>query len=427
MRDKTAFLTSPATKLATLLLGTGLLFRWIVPRVGSPAEAFWLILPLSVLIGHFGLQLFPAPRLGAKSAFERWASIFVLIAFPCGYYGFLVWATKSAWSWKECFLALYFFGVSFEIALMYLFQAIETLHARLSRGLSPGRARVLFVCERLVLYAVLVPFLLVVFAVHRPKLMPTAIAFAPAQAVEFLSRDGRTALHGIFLKPANVRGTVLVCHGVGANHADLSAIHELLFQLGFQVLAFDFRGHGLSAGHTITYGALERQDVLGAYDYCLSRSEMANHPLYALGASMGGAILVQALPEMPQVQAVVLDSAFSDLPLMVEHQFRYLPSCSRGALTQVVRGFAWLETGADIARITPTTTIREVSIPILVIHGTADRIVPPAHAQNLAAAGQNVHLHLEPNCPHISMIAANPEGYARLLRSHLVPTSRVLF
>ena len=261
--------------------------------------------------------------------------------------------TDSGWSWQEFFLVSYFFGLSFEISLLYIYQLLEFVHSRLRQRVNPQRAVAVSIVIRAAFYTVLVPYIFVIFAVHRPKLMPTPIAGVPienVEQIEFQSRDEDTTLRGVFLKHDAPLGTVIVCHGVGANHSDMEVIHQVLYESGFQVFTFDFRGHGLSDGHTITYGLNERSDILGAYNACLSRNDVDPDRLYALGVSMGGASLTLALPDMPEVKAAVLDSAFADLTLMVEHQFRFLPEPFRKAVTQVP--------GSSVgSRPAPTSTI----------------------------------------------------------------------
>jgi alpha-beta hydrolase superfamily lysophospholipase len=392
--------------------------------VSSASEAFWMSLPPIVLLGAGSLKVIPPPRLNSPTRIGRIVSIIILVLFPPSYYYFLVFVTGSAWSWREFFLVSYFFGLSFEISLLYVYQLLEFIHDRLRQRVQPRFAGILFVSLRAAFYIVLVPYIFVIFAVHRPKLIPTPIAGIPAEnidQVEFQSRDQQTTLRGVFLKRDDPLGTVIVCHGVGANHSDIEVIHQVLYEAGFQVFTFDFRGHGLSDGHTITYGLKERMDVLGAYDACLARSDVEADQLFALGVSMGGASLTLALPEMPKVKAAVLDSAFADLTSMVEHQFRFLPKSLRTAVTQVARCFSWIETGADINQLAPVRIMAKVEIPILIIHGDADRIVPVEHASVLhAAAESNSTIHIEPGSPHIGTVMLNSSKYERLVSQHFL-------
>ncbi len=394
--------------------------------VGSASEAFWMALPPFVLLGACVLKVIPPPRLNSPTRLGRVVSIIILILFPPSYYSFLVFVTGSAWSWREFFLVSYFFGLSFEISLLYVYQLLEFIHERLRRKVQPRYAGILFVSLRAAFYVVLVPYIFVIFAVHRPKLMPTPIAGIPAanvETIEFVSNDHpHTVLRGVFLKPENPVGTVIVCHGVGANHSDIEVIHQVLYEAGFQVFTFDFRGHGLSDGHTITYGLNERSDVLGAYYACLSRNDVHPDRLFALGVSMGGASLALALPDMKQVRAAVLDSAFADLTEMVEHQFRFLPQSLRTVVTQVARGFSWIETGADINQLAPARALPKIDIPILIIHGDADRIVPVEHARKLQAVARHPTVHIEPDCPHIGTVMLNSHKYKRLVSQHFLLT-----
>lgn len=392
--------------------------------VNSASEAFWMALPPVVLLGAGVVKVIPPPRLNSPTRLGRIVSIIILILFPPSYYYFLVFVTGSAWSWREFFLVSYFFGLSFEITLLYIYQFLEFIHNRLRQRVQPRYVGILFVTLRTAFYIVLVPYIFVIFAVHRPKLMPTPIAGIPianVESIEFVSSDHpHTMLRGVFLKPDKPVGTVIVCHGVGANHSDIEVIHQVVYEAGFQVFTFDFRGHGLSEGHTITYGLNERSDVLGAYNACLSRNDVHPGRLFALGVSMGGASLTLALPEMPLVRAAVLDSAFADLTLMVEHQFRFLPQSLRTIVTQVARAFSWIETGADINQLAPVRAIAKVDLPVLIIHGDADRIVPVEHASLLYAAASNPTLHIEPECPHIGTVMLNSHKYERLVSQHFL-------
>lgn len=391
--------------------------------VGSASEAFWMSLPPVVLFGSRFLRVIPPPRLNSPTRLGRIVSIIILILFPPSYYYFLVFVTGSEWSWREFFLVSYFFGLSFEISLLYVYQLLEFAQGRLRQRVKPKHAGLVFVVLRAAFYTVLVPYIFVIFAVHRPKLMPTPIAGIPTESVEqieFQSRDAQTTLRGVFLKRDDPLGTVIVCHGVGANHSDIEVIHQVLYDAGFQVFTFDFRGHGLSDGHTITYGLNERMDVLGAYDACLARNDVDPDRLFALGVSMGGASLALSLSDMPEVKAAVLDSAFADLTSMVEHQFRFLPQSLRKVVTQVARGISWIETGADINQLAPARAMPKIEIPILIIHGDADRIVPVEHASLLHAAAENSTIHIEPGSPHIGTVMLNSTKYERLVSQHFL-------
>ena len=416
---------SASLRCISVLLLTEGLRRVFGSWTTSPSETFWGCLPI-VLAMAAALRLIPPPKLNAESRAGRVGVVLVLALAPTLFFFTLTRLAQSRFSWWECVVATYFFGCCLELPLLYLFQFRKHCGEAFEQRWPGWRARTASGLMALGIYLLLIPVLLATFAVHRPKLLP-AVADAEftsgsMEHIEFPSRGPRPLmLRGDFQPLPHSRGTMIVCHGVGANRRDISAITQLVHDAGYQVMAFDFRGHGESEGRTITYGANERLDVLGAYDYCLSRHDVDPEQLYALGVSMGGSSLLLALPDMPQVHAAIIDSAFSDLPAMVDHQLRFFPSWLRGPLHQVTRVAAWCETGYDIERIRPIDALPRITARLLFIHGTEDFVVPFQNSQRLHAVSPSSLLHLEPYAPHIGTAMVNPAEYRRLLGEHCAP------
>lgn len=391
----------------------------------SPSESFWACLPV-VILAAAALKLIPPPQLNAESRAGRIAILVILLTVPTLFYLTLTRLTNSQFSVWESVVATYFFGCCIELPMLYLFQFRKWCSLAFDRRWPGWMAKCLSSLLTLTIYLLLIPVLLATMAVHRPKLRPdvTELQFTTGEIelVEFDSRGPQPLrLRGDFWPVADSRGTMIVCHGVGANRRDISAITQLVHDCGYQVLSFDFRGHGDSDGRTITYGANERLDVLGAYDYCLSRSDVDPARLYALGVSMGGSSLLLALPDMPQVRAAVIDSAFADLSAMVDHQLRFFPGPLRRPLHQVTALAGWCETGFDIETIRPIDALPRITARLLFVAGSEDFIVPTEHSRRLHAAAPDSQLHVEPEAPHIGAAMLNPAEYRRLLKLHCSP------
>lgn len=136
--------------------------------------------------------------------------------------------------------------------------------------------------------------------------------------VELTTRDG-IILDGWFI-PAAVEtdAAVIVMHGfTGHRLGELAAFVPWL-QPRYNVLQFDFRGHGTSGEAPITLGAREIDDVSAAVEY-LQRRGMTRIAL--LGVSMGAAAAILAAPELP-VRAVVADAPFAELRNPIANRMR---------------------------------------------------------------------------------------------------------
>ncbi len=123
------------------------------------------------------------------------------------------------------------------------------------------------------------------------------------EEVTFKATDGLT-LHGWWIPNAGSDRAVVIMHGHGGS-MDWD-IHRApaLHAAGFNVLLFDFRAHGRSEGTTITFGYLERQDVLGAVEFLRGRGMRR---IGLLGFSFGGIAAMLATPICPDIAAVVTD------------------------------------------------------------------------------------------------------------------------
>jgi alpha-beta hydrolase superfamily lysophospholipase len=386
---------------AATVAGAALVARFTASR----GEAFWILFPLVALLGSRGLCLFPPPRLVTHSKFARVSVPILLVLFPAGLYVGLAVALGGRIAPFELAITILFFAVSLETFLCYVFQCAEWLTLKAQRLRYRVRPLVAAITIKLCVYAVLIPFLLAVFALHRVKIPPTkasADLVGVHESVSFPSRgEPPLTLRGWFFPRKKSIGTVLACHGVGANRGDILHIVDALRRSGFQVLAFDFRGHGESDGHTVTYGYFEKDDVLGAWDYLRSRPDVDRSSLLAFGVSMGGSAMLLALAELEGVRAAVVDSPFADLESMALHQYRFFPGPLAQAFAKATAFFGWVETGIRLSEVSPIRALERTHVPILFIHGTGDSIVPVENSRRLFEAYTGPKkLWIEPGAGH---------------------------
>ncbi len=212
------------------------------------------------------------------------------------------------------------------------------------------------------------------------------------------TKDG-AMLHGWLLKGRKpVRGTVLFLHGNAQNISYHIASVSWLPSRHYNVLLYDYRGYGKSTGSPTIENSIEDfSSVMALLDSKLDKRE---RNLTVFGQSLGGAFAIAAVADYKgrlPVRTLVIDSAFAGFRLIAHEKMSDLLLLRpfSGALKLLFTNQPDLL--SSINRISP--------IPVLVLHGLNDKIVPPDHARQLYhAAREPKLLHLQPGAGHIQSL-----------------------
>lgn len=200
--------------------------------------------------------------------------------------------------------------------------------------------------------------------------------------VYFESRDG-VRLHAWFL-PAQgaAQATVLHLHGNAENISTHIGNVYWMPARGFNVFLLDYRGYGASLGSPSVEGAL--QDIDSAMQTLLARADVDRSRIVVFGQSLGGALAIYFVAHTPyrqHVRALIVESTFSSY---------------REIAREKLAGF-WLTwplqyplswTVSD--DYSPLRAVGQISpIPLLILHGDKDPIVPLHHGQRLYEAARD--------------------------------------
>jgi uncharacterized protein len=259
------------------------------------------------------------------------------------------------------------------------------------------------------LFAVLSPWLVTLHPLHTvPKRTPAALGLA-FEDVRFISRDG-TRLAAWLIPHSSARGNVIYCHGHGRNRGQGAGVFATLHALRLNILAFDFCGHGDSGGHTSTFGDREVQDLLAAVSYF--RTRCPDQPLLFVGISLGAAVALQALPQIPNVAGVWSEASFSRLSVTVEHQFAFLPNSLRWPVAEGYYVLAWMDCGFWGPSLNPINGLEGLAVPIFFCHGEKDRLVPCEQGRELydTCVGPKWHWWVE-DAAHYNIRQRHPAEY----------------
>ncbi len=213
--------------------------------------------------------------------------------------------------------------------------------------------------------------------------------------VQFQAGDG-TPLHAWFL-PAEgkVQGTILFLHGNAENISTHIMSVRWLPTRGFNVFLLDYRGYGASGGTASSSGV--QDDMNAALRTLLARNDVDPDRMVVFGQSLGGAIAIYNVAHSPyrqHIRALVVESAFASY---------------RGIAREKLAGFwltwplQWPLSWTVSDEYSPSKAVAGVSpIPLLIIHGDRDIIVPLHHAQKLYdLAREPKQLWVVPGAGHI--------------------------
>ena len=199
----------------------------------------------------------------------------------------------------------------------------------------------------------------------------------PFEEAWFSTSDG-VRLNGWFY-PANTdsprtRIAVLFCHGNAGNIGDRLAICRTLLATGVNVLLFDYRGYGRSAGRPSEEGTY--LDAQAAHQW-LRQKGFAGTDIIAFGESLGGGIASELALREP-VDGLVLQSTFCSMTEIGAELFPWLPVRWIGSIKY--------DTRAKLPRL---------KIPVLIMHSRTDGLIGFHHAEKNFAAANEPKLFVE--------------------------------
>jgi pimeloyl-ACP methyl ester carboxylesterase len=284
-----------------------------------------------------------------------------------------------------------------------------------------------------------------------PRTSPDEAALGPAldalggEVVRIRARDG-LRLSGRWLDgedgdpswSRDPREAVLLLHGWSGSIAPHLVEYGPFLRRTAGVLGLDFRGHGGSDDSPTTFGLREVDDVAGALAWL---GERGIERVALVGMSMGGITAIASVavlgdgsllgtdidpaapahvapPARPRIVAVVADSVAAEL-VSVAVPLIHAP-WPRTIAARLFDGAA-RQLGGDPRETEPIRVIGLLEgVPLLLISGDADPIVPVAESRRLAAAAPPGTDHwIVPGAGHRLAHRVDPAGYESRTTSHL--------
>lgn len=254
------------------------------------------------------------------------------------------------------------------------------------------------------------------------------------EPVTFRAFDG-LGLRGMFLfgdHKGQSKGMIIFAHEFASDMYSSARYCRPLLTAGYDIFAFDFRGHGQSS-NLENYQARqwatnhELSDMMGALAYVEDWLEAQGRPkeVGLFGISRGGGAAILAAARNPGVRAIVVDSAFSNdttLESLMKRwayifaKVRFVYENHPPQFWRFLRWMLFRECRRKLHCEFPSVRkalMRMKPRPILFIHGDKDSYIPFEQTLQLyALAGRPKHLWIVPGAKHNQSVVTQPQRYA---------------
>jgi hypothetical protein len=190
----------------------------------------------------------------------------------------------------------------------------------------------------------------------------TSDKFPPGTKEVFFGADDGVRLHALHLKHPDADTLTIYFHGNAGNVFHRLRDLQLLRQVGTSVLAISYRGYGKSDGSPSEVGIYS--DANAAYAFAIATLKYAPQNIVLFGRSLGSTAATDLARDKP-LAGVVLISPLSSAAAQAD---------------AMGLGFAAGLTGSAFEN---AKKIKQVKAPLLIVHGTADQVIPIASGQTI--------------------------------------------
>lgn len=226
------------------------------------------------------------------------------------------------------------------------------------------------------------------YALQRRILFPVPRSAAepsmPGGQLHRISGNGRT-VHALHVPPRDGHPTFAHFHGNAETLSDQVFYATKLTDKGFGFFAVEYPGYGLSKGTSPSEAALY-EDADAALRYLASELSTPPNATVLSGRSLGTGVAVEMALRGFGARLLLI-APFTSVPDMARHIARFLPA------KWIVRD--QFDNHAKAAKLT---------LPVLIIHGSDDDVIPIAMARRLATGFPDARLYIAPGAHHNDLL-----------------------
>jgi dipeptidyl aminopeptidase/acylaminoacyl peptidase len=207
------------------------------------------------------------------------------------------------------------------------------------------------------------------------------------------------------------RPTIVYIHGRSANRTELMPLAGTLLNAGYNAVLWDAKSRQIS------YGPREIDQIRRIVTTLRNDPHVDPNRIFLIGFSLGAAMAIGAgaADTEGHIRGIVADSAYADLEGVASRYltaFSIIPAPIAWPSKTVAFATAKAVHGIDFKTRNPADWAERVACPVLLIHGKADKRIPPHHSEAIFERLQSEKsLWLVDKAGHTKAFEINPSGY----------------
>lgn len=210
----------------------------------------------------------------------------------------------------------------------------------------------------------------------------------------FETEDGNE-LHGWYIPHKESEKILLFSHGNAGNISHRLGFLEMLYSEGISTFIYDYRGYGNSTGRPDEKGLYK--DIQAAWTYLTGEMGYEEGQVILFGKSLGGSVSAW-LAQSVKPNGLILDSAFTSARDVASDVYPFIPS-------RLVH-----------SEFTTIDYIRNITVPVLIMHSPDDNIIPFRHGEELYEAASEPKYFIELSGGHNDNFMVSGKQYFEALK-----------
>jgi uncharacterized protein len=230
--------------------------------------------------------------------------------------------------------------------------------------------------------------------------------------VSFVTSD-KINIKAWLLKSNKSNATVIIGHGYPFDKGNILPVVKFLYP-EYNLLLYDHRYFGQSSGSITTVGAREIRDIEATVKFIREKFGK-DEPIALYGFSLSASAMLMSKQD---VKVIIVDSPYASLQNMLERTYAIFGPL-KYPFVEMTKLFSLILLKINPDKISPVDSVKNIDIPILLIHGKKDSQISIKNANELKQANSDIELWIVDKADHGQAYSMKKTEYEKRIKDFL--------